>query len=139
VAIALALLGAFTLVQASQLKMTTLGGGPGPGVFPLALGTLLVAIGAWLAPASLRERTEFGNLPRVAALAGVLVAYAALLDGLGFVITTALAMATMLIAFTTRRRWLWAAVGVAGSVGAYALFSSVLRVQLPPDPWLIWP
>ena len=53
---------------------------------------------------------------RVAALAGVLAAYALLLDGLGFVITTSLAMAVMLAAFTTRRRPLWAAVGVVGGV-----------------------
>jgi hypothetical protein len=139
VAIALALLGAFMLVEASHLRMTTLGGGPGPGVFPTALGALMLGLGAWLAPSSLRERTAFGNLPRVAALAGVLAAYALLLDGLGFVITTSLAMAVMLAAFTTGRRPMWAAVGVVGAVVSYAIFSSFLHVQLPPDPWFIWP
>jgi putative tricarboxylic transport membrane protein len=139
VALALALLGAFVLVQASQLRMTTLGGGPGPGVFPIALGTLLLGLGVWLTPAALRERTEFGNLARLAGLAAVLVLYAILLDPLGFVITTSLAMAGMLAAFTSNRRPLWAAVGVVGAVAAYALFSSVLRVQLPPDPWFFWP
>lgn len=138
-AVVLALLGAFVLVQASQLKMTSLGGGPGPGVFPIALGTLLLGLGAWLAPAAVRERTTFGHLPRLAGLAGMLVVYAILLDRLGFVITTSLAMAGMLAAFTTRRRTLWAAVGVAGAVAAYALFSSILHVQLPADPWFIWP
>ncbi len=138
-AIALALLGAFMLVEASQLRMTSLGGGPGPGVFPAALGTLMLGLGAWLAPSTIRERTTFGNLPRVVALAGVLAAYALLLDGLGFVITTSLAMAVMLAAFTTHRRPLWAGVGVVGAVASYALFSSILRVQLPPDPWFIWP
>ena len=138
-AIALALLGAFALVEASQLRMTTLGGGPGPGVFPTALGALMLGLGAWLAPSALRERTAFGNLPRVAALAGVLAAYALLLDGLGFVITTSLAMAVMLAAFTTRSRALWGAIGVIGAIASYALFSSVLHVQLPPDPWFVWP
>jgi hypothetical protein len=139
VAIALALLGAFMLVEASQLRMTTLGGGPGPGFFPSALGTLLLGLGVWLAPSTLRERTTFGHLPRVAALTGVLAAYALLLDGLGFVITTSLAMAAMLAAFTTRHRPLWAAAGVVGAVVSYAIFSSILHVQLPADPWFIWP
>lgn len=138
-AVALALLGAFVLVQASLLRMTSLGGGPGPGVFPIALGALLLGLGAWLTPTAVRERATFGNLPRLAGLAATLVVYAILLDRLGFVITTSLAMAGMLVAFTTRRRALWAAVGVVGAVAAYALFSSILRVQLPADPWFIWP
>jgi putative tricarboxylic transport membrane protein len=139
VAVALALLGAFVLVEAAQLRMTTLGGGPGPGVFPIALGVLLLGLGVSLAPAALRERTTFGHLPRLAGLAGVLVVYAILLDPLGFVITTSLAMAVLLAAFTTRRRALWAAVGVVGAVVAYAVFSSALHVQLPADPWFFWP
>jgi hypothetical protein len=139
VAVALALLGAFVLVQAFQLKMTSLGGGPGPGVFPIALGALLLGLGVLLAPAALRERATFGNVPRVAALAGVLIVYAILLDRLGFVITTSGAMAGMLAGFTTRRRALWAAVGVVGAIASYALFSSILHVQLPADPWFYWP
>jgi putative tricarboxylic transport membrane protein len=139
VAFALALLGAFVLVEATQLRMTTLGGGPGPGVFPIALGTLLLVLGVSLAPATVRERTTFGHVPRLAGLAGVLLVYAILLDRLGFVITTSLAMAGMLAAFTTRRRALWAAIGVVGAIASYALFSSILHVQLPPDPWFFWP
>jgi putative tricarboxylic transport membrane protein len=139
VAIALALLGAFVIVQASQLKLTTLGGGPGPGVFPMALGALLLGLGVLLAPSTLRERTEFGHIPRLVGLTLVLIVYAILLDPLGFVITTALAMAVLLGAFTTNRRWLWAIIGVVGSVISYALFSSILHVQLPADPWFIWP
>ena len=138
-AVVLALLGAFVLVQAFQLKMTSLGGGPGPGVFPIALGALLLGLGIVLAPAALRERAEFGNVPRLAGLAGVLIMYTLLLDRLGFVITTSLAMAAMLAAFTTRRRPLWALVGVVGAVASYGLFSSILHVQLPADPWFFWP
>jgi len=139
VAVALALLGAFVLVEASQLKMTSLGGGPGPGVFPVALGVMLLGIGARLAPAALRERTEFGHLRRVAVLIGALAAYAALLDRLGFVITTSATIVFLLVAFNPRRRLWLAALGLAGSVGSYALFSSFLKVQLPPDPWFLWP
>jgi len=139
VAVALALLGAFVLVEASQLKMTSLGGGPGPGVFPVALGVMLLGIGARLAPAALRERTEFGHLRRVGVLIGALAAYAALLDRLGFVITTSATIVFLLVAFNPRRRLWLAALGLAGSVGSYALFSSFLKVQLPPDPWFLWP
>ena len=138
-AVALALLGAFVLVEASQLKMTSLGGGPGPGVFPAALGAMLLGIGARLAPAALRERSEFGHLRRVAVLVGALAVYATLLDRLGFVITTSATIVFLLVAFNPRGRLWLAALGLAGSVGSYALFSSVLRVQLPPDPWFFWP
>lgn len=138
-AIVLAVLGAFVVVEASQLRMTSLGGGPGPGVFPIALGTLLLGFGAWLAPAAVRERAQFGHLPRVAALTGVLAVYATVLDRIGFVLATSLAMAGMLAGFNPRHRALLAGLGVVGAVGTYALFSSVLRVQLPADPWFIWP
>ena len=138
-AIAFGLLGALVLVETSQLKMTSLGGGPGPGVFPAALGAILLVIGARLAPAALRERTEFGHLGRVAVLTGALAVYAALLDRLGFVITTSATIVFLLVAFNPRGRPWLAALGLVGSVGSYALFSSFLRVQLPPDPWFIWP
>lgn len=138
-AIALALIGAFVLVQSFGLKMTSLGGGPGPGVFPVALGALLLGIGVRLAPESWRERTDFGDLRRVALLAGALAVYATLLDRLGFVITTSATIAFLLAAFNPRRRVALAALGVAGAVSCYALFSSFLRVQLPPDPWYLWP
>jgi len=45
----------------------------------------------------------------------------------------------LLVAFNPRRRLWLAALGLAGSVGSYALFSSFLKVQLPPDPWFLWP
>ncbi len=48
-------------------------------------------------------------------------------------------MAVMLAAFTTRRRWMWAGIGVVGAVLSYGLFSSILHVQLPADPWFLWP
>ncbi|OLC19237.1 MAG: hypothetical protein AUH33_06030 [Chloroflexi bacterium 13_1_40CM_68_21] len=138
-AIALGLLGALVLVQALGLRMTSLGGGPGPGLFPLALGAVLLLAGARLAPATLRERTEFGNLRRVGLLAAALAVYATLLERLGFVLTTGATIVFLLVAFNERRRVPLAILGVAGAVGSYALFSSLLRVQLPPDPWYLWP
>jgi putative tricarboxylic transport membrane protein len=138
VAIAFALLGAFLLFQALQLRMTSLGGGPGPGVLPAALGALLLVIGARLTITTWRERPEFGVLWRVGALTAALVAYAALLDPIGYVIATAAAMVVLLVAFNTRRRALLALLGIAGAVGSYALFSVALHVPLPPDPWGVW-
>jgi putative tricarboxylic transport membrane protein len=137
-AIVFALLGAFILAQALELRMTSLGGGPGPGVLPAALGALLLGIGARLALTTWRERPEFGVLWRVGVLALALVAYAVLLDPLGYVITTAATMVALLVTFNARRRVLLAALGVAGAVGSYALFNTALHVPLPPDPWGVW-
>jgi putative tricarboxylic transport membrane protein len=137
-AIVFALLGAFILAQALELRMTSLGGGPGPGVLPAALGALLLGIGARLALTTWRERPEFGVLWRVGVLALALMAYAVLLDPLGYVITTAATMVALLVTFNARRRVLLAALGVAGAVGSYALFNTALHVPLPPDPWGVW-
>ncbi|TMG49744.1 MAG: hypothetical protein E6H91_05130 [Chloroflexi bacterium] len=137
-AIAFAVLGAFLLWQALALRMVVLGGGPGPGLFPAVLGALLLGIGGRLALSTWRERPEFGDLRLVGALGLVLMAYATLLERLGFVLTTALAMAALMLAFDRRHRLALAALGIAGAVGAYALFYSGLKVQLPPDPWGIW-
>src|SRR2546425_12177674 len=119
--------------------MTSLGGGPGPGVFPVALGVMLLGIGARLAPAALRERTEFGHLRRVAVLVGALAVYATLLDRLGFVITTSATIVFLLVAFNPRGRLWLAALRLAGAVRSYALFSSVLRRQPPARPWVFLP
>ena len=137
-AIAFALLGAFILAQALQLRMTSLGGGPGPGVLPAALGALLLGIGARLALTTWRERPEFGILWRVGVLAFALVAYAVVLDPLGYVIATAATMVVLLVTFNERRRAMLAVLGVAGAVGSYALFNTALHVPLPPDPWGVW-
>jgi putative tricarboxylic transport membrane protein len=118
--------------------MTSLGGGPGPGVLPAALGALLLGIGARLAVTTWRERPEFGILWRVGVLALALVAYAVVLDPLGYVIATAATMVVLLVTFNERRRAMLAVLGVAGAVGSYALFNTALHVPLPPDPWGVW-
>lgn len=137
-AIAFTLLGAALAWQASQLRMNDLGGGPGPGVLPLGLGLLLFGIGARLVLRGWRDRAEFGNLGRVGILAAVLALWFTLLEPIGFVAASAIALGLMFVAFNERRRPQLVALGAAGAVASYGLFSSILRVQLPVDPFGIW-
>ncbi len=137
-ALAFTLLGAVLAWQASQLRMTDLGGGPGPGVLPLGLGLMLLVLGARLVVGGWRERAEFGNLRRVAILAAVLAIWFTVLEPIGFVAASALSLGVMLVVYNERHRARLVALGVAGAAASYALFYSVLRVQLPADPFGIW-
>jgi Tripartite tricarboxylate transporter TctB family len=136
-ALAFLLLGAFLLYQALQLPMRS-SGGPGPGLLPAALGVLIVALAARLIPATWRERVVFGDLRRIGIMTAALVLCTALLEPLGFVLATGLLMVILLVAFNERRRLAMAALGVIGVVVTYAVFYSVLKVQLPSDPWGLW-
>ncbi len=132
------LLGGFLLYQALQLSMRSLDGGPGPGLLPAALGVLTLVLAGKLLVSRENERPAFGNLRRVAVMAVVLVGYALALEPLGFVATSALAMVTLMLTFNGRHRLPLALLGLAGAAAAYYLFYSVLRVQLPADPWELW-
>lgn len=137
-AIAFFLLGAFLLFQATQLSMRSLDGGPGAGVLPAALGILLMVFSARLIPGDWRDREPLGDVRRAGIMVLVLAVYAATLERLGFVLTTAALMILLLATFNSRRRLPLAALGVVGTLASYALFAGVLRVQLPADPWGVW-
>ncbi len=138
IAVALGVLGAFVVYQAIQLPMRSLDGGPGPGLLPAVLGIMLFGLGAWLVVGWNGEHPRFDNLDRVGIMALVLGVYAVGLERLGFVLTASLATTTLLLTFERRHPLLLAALGIAGAVACYALFYSVLKVQLPPDPLGLW-
>jgi hypothetical protein len=132
------LLGAFLVSQALRLSMRTIDGGPGPGLFPLALGALLVALAGRVIVAERSGGVAFGNLRRVALMVVGLVAYTLSLESVGFVLATTGLIVMLLVAFNERHRLALAALGVAGVTFAYFLFYGVLNVPLPIDPWGLW-
>jgi putative tricarboxylic transport membrane protein len=131
-------LGLFLFYQATRLSMRGLDGGPGPGLMPAGLGLLMVLISLRLVPSSLRERLQFGHLGRISIMVAALVVYALILERVGFVVATSLMMVVLLVAFNGRHRLPLAALGVVGTLLAFQLFYSTLKVQLPPDPWGLW-
>ncbi len=108
---------------------------PGPGVFPLFVGSVLVLssvsnlIGEWLRPSPAPEAVG-GGFRRVAAVVLALLAFTLALTDLGFVIAAA-GMCAAIIMVAGRRRW-WVATGIAtvASMLVYQLFQ-LLGVSLP--------
>lgn len=131
----LLLFGVFWAWQGSRLQMVAGDGGPGPGVLPTALGLLIAALAVVNLLRPELERVEFPNRRRVLLVLGSLIAYAALLEPLGYVLTTFLFLAVLLMALAERRRWWQPVSALAVSLGTYALFRLVLAVPLPPDPF----
>ena len=118
--------------------MRSLDGGPGPGLLPAALGVLMAVLAAWVLFVEPRPAAAPGELRRVGVMAGGLALYAAVLEAVGFVIATAALTVGLLALFNERGRAWLAALGVAGTVTSYWLFHTLLKVQLPADPFGIW-
>jgi putative tricarboxylic transport membrane protein len=141
---ALIALGVAVAVESVSLGLWTRLG-PGPGLLPLLLGVLLVALAVvWAAQSLLAARPVPGaddtsrteaaeplDLRYVAVVIGSLVVLAALLDLIGFQIAMALFL-LLHLRWVGHRGWL-VSVGLAltGSAGTFVLFDRVLQVPLP--------
>ena len=64
-----------------------------------------------------------------------LLAYAFLLNDLGFVLSTAFLIGFLLRAVNPQRWMVVIAGGILSSLGAYAIFEVWLQAQLPKGPW----
>jgi putative tricarboxylic transport membrane protein len=136
-ALALAALGTYIVVQASQWEY--LGSdGPGPGFFPLWYGIAIAVLSLGLMiSAAFGKRTAGGERIDWAKVRRALVAWLGLVAAVvafklvGFVIGFAL-LAFFIAAVMYRRPVAVAAtVAVAMAIGFYLLFSTVLGVRLP--------
>lgn len=130
-------LGGYVIVQAMRFPSPP-DNTPGPGVFPIMVAVALVGLVLLML---LENRTNTDNKPvidiksrdfhRVIYVALALGAYVALLEVVGFLIATPLALlATMLI---VNRQGIVTKVIVSGLTTAalYGLFQSLLKVPLP--------
>jgi hypothetical protein len=111
------------------------------GVFPRAVGALLIVLGALYIGLTLAGRTrrvaEIGgaNLRRAAA-ALTLLAWAFTLGPLGFLASSAGAMAALMVIanherWTLRRAVVYVASSALVLIGLYSLFKIALQVPLP--------
>jgi putative tricarboxylic transport membrane protein len=113
----------------------------GPSMFPTVIGVGLALVGAVIGISGLKHRNarwfeadDWTRSPRafgrVALVTGVLIAYTALVDRLGFLVTGTLLLSVLLAAFGTRRRSIVPlAIGV--TVLIHACFYTGLGVPLP--------
>ncbi len=116
---------------------------PGPGLVPLGCGLLLAALG--LALSLHRGRTDHGegeapaerslSWYRMVLALGYLVAYALLLDVLGFLVATVLWVgANCRLGKTSWGKT--ATISVIATLFSYLLFAHFLKVLLPRGIWM---
>jgi hypothetical protein len=110
--------------------------GPGPGFFPLVLGSGLILMGAAVAIGAWKRRegaTRFdGQLRKPLLVAGAMAGYLAVLDFLGFAIATVLFLFTLIHWVESRKAWLALTLAVSITLGLYLVFDTLLKTSLPP-------
>jgi putative tricarboxylic transport membrane protein len=118
-------------------------GETGPRAFPVLLGVVLAGLGVAV---SLNPRPA-GDVPPVtrrelavaAGTIGVLVLYAFLLERVGFLVATPVAIALAMRGLVRVRsgvRILALAIGF--TVGCWAIFGALLGTPLPRGSWALW-
>ena len=117
---------------------------PGPGLFPLVLAvgftlvclTLLVAAVRAPADAASDDGAGEGGIRwKVLATLGVMLAYAFVLEPLGFVAATCGLLCFFFRALEGMRWTVAVAASALTSVVTYVIFKVWLYVRLPPGPW----
>ena len=136
----IALIGIIALVAAWPLDSWS-DFGPGLGFLPAALGAALAIMGPAVALASLRAREgsrgSASSFRKPLVVIGVMAAYLALLNVLGFVVATVLFLFTLLRWVESRGLFQAAVLAVSIAVGLHFLFAILLETPLPSGalPW----
>ena len=130
---AFATVGVYVLVSSTDLGLWT-SLGPGPGLFPFAMGSVLVAMAVlWLIQELRRPSDTVDGVDRALVIAVVLslTILAAVMDLLGFQLSMFVFLMYHL-KLRGRRSWLSSLItAFAGSVGAFYAFNYGLNVTLP--------
>ena len=110
-------------------------------VFPRTIAVMMIVLSAVYIVMALRRPSagpapEPGSLPRRMLLAGTMLAWALLLQPVGFLVTSVVCYAVILVItnydrWTPRRAVLYAASGIAVVGGLYGIFAYVLQVPFP--------
>ena len=141
----LAVAGLVAANEARRLRFGTVTV-PGPGFFPLVLAVsftlvcLILLVAALRAPAGVASAEsggtgEGGIRWNVLATLGVMLAYAFVLEPLGFVAATWALLCFFFRALEGMRWPVAVAASALTSVVTYVIFKVWLYVRLPPGPW----
>jgi len=128
-------LAAFFIWGATLIELPFISDPVGPRSFPIIIGALLglSSLVILLRPDAGPHWPAIGRLAEIAGAVIVMVAYALLLPGFGFVICTAVAAAVLTWRLGTAP--LWSVVsGVLTSLGIYAVFHLILGLSLARGP-----
>ena len=131
---------ASTYIPAARTQAET-----GPRAFPLLLGVVLAGLGVTMSLlARTTGRESVAPVTRsetvvVAGTIGVLVLYAFLLERVGFLIATPVAIALAMWGLARARRVrLIAGLAIGFTFGCWVIFNALLGTPLPRGSWVLW-
>ncbi|WP_199615723.1 tripartite tricarboxylate transporter TctB family protein [Paenibacillus alkalitolerans] len=139
--VAMFIVGAAFVMESRNISTSAYGSNVGPNIFPLGLGIILLLLSARLFYETFRypdkaNKKEGLDYKRFFIILGAAVAYALLLEPIGYVITT---FAFLALSFQVMERggwWKTLVISGAFSIGVYYLFVEVLQGSLPGLP--VW-
>ena len=149
-AISMFVFGAITAALSLQLPLGALRT-PGSGFFPLALGLALMALAAGRGVQLYRARPEAaapgtpaapaaaegeGATRRVVLFVCGVIAAVALLQPLGYVLSSFLLMLVLLLILGLRPWYTSAGIAFVSAAACYVVFVFWLKIPLPPGWWL---
>ena len=113
-------------------------GVPGPGLWPIVISAVMLAMSALLAMKSIKMPTEKNtDVPmwnqgtkRVYITMGILFAYVAVLEFLGFIIATTVMEAIFIHWFAKKKPWVTAVIALVVTLVIYCVFQYVLNVPV---------
>ena len=113
-------------------------GVPGPGLWPIVISAVMLAMSALLAMKSIKMPAEENtDVPmwnqgtkRVYITMGVLFAYVAVLEFLGFIIATTVMEAIFIHWFAKKKPWVTAVIALVVTLVIYCVFQYVLNVPV---------
>lgn len=137
--IAFLLIGLLFVLESQRISKSSYGSAVGPDIFPIGLGAVLILLSLRLLYETFRYQASAQSGETVLYKKFLIIfisalLYAALLEPLGYVITT---FAFLLVAFQTMERGKWIkSIIIAGvfSFGVYYFFAEFLGGSLPGFP-----
>lgn len=113
-------------------------GVPGPGLWPIVMSAFMIAMAALLSIKSLKMKAEEDTAvpmwndgtKRVYITMGILFAYVAVLEFLGFIIATTVMEAIFIQWFAKKKPWITAILAVVITMVIYVVFQYVLNVPV---------
>ena len=113
-------------------------GVPGPGLWPIVISAVMLAMAALLVMKSVKMPAEKNvDVPmwnegtkRVYITMGILFAYTLVLEFLGFIIATTVMEAIFIQWFAKKKPWITAIIALVVTVAIYVVFQYVLNVPV---------
>ena len=113
-------------------------GVPGPGLWPIVISAVMLAMAALLVMKSVKMPAEKNvDVPmwnegtkRVYITMGILFAYTLVLEFLGFIIATTIMEAIFIQWFAKKKPWITAIIALVVTVAIYVVFQYVLNVPV---------